>query len=85
MMRKGKFWKANVQTTDFVLVEPEHEWTNQIKKLQQYLKADIVAIDMLEAQDGNCFVVEYNDIPGLSGFPEEAKAELAACVRGKKS
>jgi ribosomal protein S6--L-glutamate ligase len=80
MARKGKFWKANVQTTDFILIEPEEDLTKQVQTLQSFLKADIIAIDVLEAKNGNRYIVEYNDIPGLSGFPDEAKIKLAECL-----
>jgi len=83
MARKGKFWKANVQTTDFVIIDLEECLVEQTKKLQNYLKADIVAIDILEEKNGNRFFVEYNDIPGLSGFPDEVKIELAKCLTNK--
>lgn len=84
MARKGKFWKANVQTTDFVLIDTETHLTTQTKKLQDYLKADIIAIDILEEQNGNQYIVEYNDIPGFSGFPEDVKVELAKCLTNKR-
>lgn len=83
MARKGKFWKANVETTDFILIEPEEELTLHVKKLQAALNADLVAIDVLETKSGEQFVVEYNDIPGLRGFPVEVKQELVACVLKK--
>jgi ribosomal protein S6--L-glutamate ligase len=85
MARKGKFWKANVQTTDFVLIEQEQSLVEQTKFLQDHLKADIVAIDVLQEKSGNRYFVEYNDIPGLSGFPDEVKIELAKCVTNKNS
>lgn len=81
MARKGKFWKANVETTDFVLIDTEAELVQQTKTLQNYLKADIVAIDILEDKNGNRFFVEYNDIPGFSGFPDSVKEEVAKCLR----
>jgi ribosomal protein S6--L-glutamate ligase len=83
MARKGKYWKANVETTDFVLIEPEEELSRQTRLLQSYLKADIVAIDILEEKNGNRYFVEYNDIPGLSGFPEETRIELINCLKEK--
>ncbi|MCA6362092.1 MAG: ATP-grasp domain-containing protein [Bacteroidetes bacterium] len=85
MARKGKFWKANVQTTDFILIDQEETLIEQTKKLKNFLKADIVAIDILEDKDGNKYFVEYNDIPGLSGFPDEVKIELANCLKNKNS
>lgn len=83
MARKGKFWKANVETTDFVLIEPNAELTSHVKHLKAMLSADIVAIDVLETADGEQFVVEYNDIPGITGFPEEVRKELVVCVLKK--
>jgi ribosomal protein S6--L-glutamate ligase len=83
MARKGKFWKANVHTTDFVLIDTELSIADQTRALQEYLKADIIAIDILEGKNGNRYFVEYNDIPGISGFPEEVKYELANCLTNK--
>ena len=83
MSRKGQFWKANVNTTEFIIIEPEPNLLKQTKQLQQMIKADIVAIDILEEANGTKYVVEYNDIPGLSGFSEELKYYLADCLKEK--
>ena len=83
MARRGKFWKANIETTDFTLIEKENELTEQILFLQKYLRSDIVAIDILEEKNGTRHFIEYNDIPGLSGFPSEVQIELAECLRKK--
>lgn len=83
MARKGKYWKANVATTDFQVLEPEPLLTQQLKSLQQRLGADILAIDILEEADGTLHVVEYNDIPGLSGFSEALKWNLVDCLKSK--
>jgi len=42
-----------------------------------------VAVDVLQTQKGERFILEYNDIPGLSGFPEAAKIELSEIVKSK--
>lgn len=83
MQRKGKYWKANSLTQEYQLIEPEKEWIGKVKLLQENIKADIVAIDVLETENGEKVIVEYNDIPGLSGFPENAKVELASIVKSK--
>lgn len=80
MSRKGKYWKANVETTNFQVLTPEPHLIQQLNHLQQNIGADIVAIDLLEEANGQLHVVEYNDIPGLSGFSEELKWELVACL-----
>jgi ribosomal protein S6--L-glutamate ligase len=83
MARKGKFWKANVQTTDFVLIDKEDDLVKMTKTLQQHLKADYIAIDILEEKNGTRYFVEYNDIPGFSGFPDEVKIEVANIIKQK--
>jgi len=83
MSRKGKFWKANVETKAFKTITPAEEQIQQVKKIQAYLKADIIAIDILEEEDGTQHIVEYNDIPGLSGFSDALKGALANIVKEK--
>ncbi len=83
MKRKGKYWKANSLTQEYQIIEPEKEWIEKVKMLQENIKADIVAIDVLETENGEKIILEYNDIPGLSGFPEDAKLELAGIVKSK--
>ena len=85
MSRKGKYWKANIDTTDFNEIEPLQEISNKLLALQKELKADILAIDILEEDNGKLHIVEYNDIPGLSGFDNELKNELANSMRNKLS
>ncbi len=83
MSRKGKYWKANIETTDFVEFEPLKELSDKLKILQREIKADILAIDILEEENGKLHIVEYNDIPGLSGFTDELKYELAEALKRK--
>ncbi len=81
MSRKGKFWKANVQTIDFTLIPTEQYIVEKTKQLKDYLGADILAVDILEEENGKLHFVEYNDIPGLSGFPDEVREELTLCLK----
>ncbi len=83
MKRIGKYWKANSLTREYQLISPEEEWIEKVKQLQENIKADIVAIGVLQTEKGERFILEYNDIPGLSGFPEEAKTELSEIVKSK--
>ena len=80
MSRKGKFWKANIETTDFEEFEPEEALVNDLKMLQNAIGADIIAIDILEEENGNLHIVEYNDTLGLSGLSDELKYEQAAVL-----
>jgi len=83
MSRKGKYWKANVQTTAYKEIEPKKALVENIKRLQNKIGADILAIDILEEANGKLHIVEYNDIPGLSGFTDDLKYELAAVLKRK--
>lgn len=83
MARKGKFWKANVQTTDYAMIDMEDSLVTMIKNVQQQLQADVLALDIIEDKAGNHFVMEYNDIPGISGFPEIVKTQLATLLIDK--
>lgn len=83
MSRKGKFWKANIETTDYQQIEPRDDLVLSLKKLQHEIEADILAIDILEEESGKIHMVEYNDIPGLSGFTNELKYELAETLKRK--
>ncbi len=83
MKRKGKYWKANSLTQEYQMTKPEKEWTEKVKLLQHHVKADIVAIDVLETENGERIILEYNDIPGLSGFPEDTRLELSNIVKSK--
>lgn len=83
MKRRGRYWKANSLTQDYQLIEPDKGWIEKVKQLQGNIRADIVAIDVLQTESGEQLILEYNDIPGLSGFPEEAKTELAEIVKSK--
>lgn len=41
----------------------------------------LLVIDGCEEVDGTRYVLEYNDIPGISGFPTECKQALADLIR----
>ena len=56
---------------------------NSLKKLQHDIETYILAIEILEEANGKLHMVEYNDIPGLSGFTDELKYELAAVLKRK--
>ncbi|MBB4807932.1 ribosomal protein S6--L-glutamate ligase [Chryseobacterium defluvii] len=83
MKRRGKYWKANSLTQEYQIIEPEKDWVEKVKFLQGSIKANIVALDFLETENGDKVILEYNDIPGLSGFPEEAKLEISNTVKSK--
>lgn len=81
MKRKGQFWKSNVLTNDYQFIAVSESWKAIMNKIKAHLKSDILALDVLQDKDGNEFIVEYNDIPGLSGFPEEVKLEMVSIIK----
>lgn len=83
MKRRGSYWKSNVLTNEYQIIEVSSDWEIKINKIKTFLKADILALDVLVDENGNEFIVEYNDIPGLSGFPEEVKLKLIDVILTK--
>ncbi len=70
MSRQGARWKANVDTLSFQLIDVPAELKRQTRAAMQHLQADVLGLDFLEDRQGEYHLLESNDIPGLSGFPE---------------
>lgn len=83
MSRQGSFWKANVKTTKYRPEVINKKLETFIRQLQAHLKADILAIDVLEEENGTIHIVEYNDIPGLSGFDDSLKYDVVRILTRK--
>ena len=81
MSRRSTEWKVNRGMAEPTLIDVPTLLFEYSKRLQRHLKADVLALDCLQTRDGEWFVLEYNDIPGLSGFPTNVRESLARCVR----
>jgi ribosomal protein S6--L-glutamate ligase len=81
--RRGETWKANTQTIDYNLIEVPAELSDYTVAAKNHLQADILGLDFLETQDGRFLLLETNDIPGLSGFPDSLKYFLAQSIENK--
>jgi ribosomal protein S6--L-glutamate ligase len=77
MAREGTTWKANVETRRHRLVDPPEQLAAWTRKAMQHLGADALGLDFLETHDGSWVLLESNDAPGLTGFPDRARAALA--------
>ncbi len=78
MKRKGAGWKANTQTIEATLIDrPPDVLADYTRKAMHHLGADILGLDFIEDQDGHYWLLECNDTPGLSGFPEETTYAVA--------
>ncbi|MCY1044856.1 hypothetical protein OV208_26305 [Corallococcus sp. bb12-1] len=83
MTREGAGWKANVDTRKHHVIEPPPELAAHTRHAMQHLGADILGLDFLQARDGRYTLLECNDTPGLSGFPEVLREEVAECMRNR--
>lgn len=73
MARESRGWRANVDTCKHSLLDPPPELAAWTRTAQRYLRADILGLDFLETPEGQYALLECNDAPGLSGFPDEAR------------
>lgn len=83
MSRRGARWKANVETQEFEIIPVPAILREQTAKAMRHLQADILGLDFLEDANGQFTLLESNDIPGLSGFPDAVQIELARIMREK--
>jgi ribosomal protein S6--L-glutamate ligase len=79
MSREGRSWRANVDTKAYALIETPPELARWTGKAMAHLGADILGLDFLETSEG-WVLLECNDTPGLSGFPEEARVAIATLL-----
>ncbi len=81
MSRQGRYWKVNQLTTGYTLIDLPQELLEHTQVAMKHFQADILGLDFLEDNEGRYTLLESNDIPGLTGFPEEAKAAVADTFR----
>ncbi len=74
-------WKVNAGRATFELIEPPATLRDHTLRALAHLGADILGLDFLETPDGAFVCLESNDVPGLSGFPPEARLALARRLR----
>jgi ribosomal protein S6--L-glutamate ligase len=81
MERRGRFWKVNTETLGAQMIDVPPILQEYTRRAMQHLQADVLALDCLQTADGAYLVLESNDTPGFSGFPDEARQALARRVR----
>lgn len=77
MERRSSTWKANRETAETTLTDIPSELADYSKRAVQHLGADILGLDFLETMQGKFYLLENNDIPGLTGFPDFIRSLLA--------
>jgi ribosomal protein S6--L-glutamate ligase len=83
MERRGRFWKVNTQTLGYQVIEPPALLADYTRQAMQHFQADVLGLDFLETADGQCILLESNDTPGFSGFPDEVRKAVARRMREK--
>lgn len=79
MERRGRGWRANVDTVSYRLIDPPTDLEEMTRRLAAHLGATLLAVDALETR-GGWVVLESNETPGFSGFPALARAEAAGLL-----
>ena len=85
MTRRGRFWKANTATQHYALLSVPEAVGDYTMRAMAHFHADMLGLDFLETVEGTYLVLESNDVPGLSGFPEEVRMAVARLVRQKSA
>lgn len=83
MARRSSGWRANTGAIEHQLMEVPPLLEQYTRTAMAHLDADILGLDFLQRRDGSYLLLESNDVPGLSGFPEDAITALAAQMRAK--
>lgn len=81
MARRGAGWKANVATARYELIAVPEPLAAMTRRAMAHLGADLLGLDFLETRAGEFALLESNDIPGLSGFPDAARQAVARILR----
>lgn len=71
-----------------IVVNGENDWQGylpgiEVQPAMAHFKADVLGLDFLQTRDENYHLLESNDTPGLSGFPDEVRKAVARQVRKK--
>lgn len=80
MERSSSSWKVNRGHAQFEIIPVPAfigDWT---RRLQTHLGADMLGVDWIETREGNWLCLESNDVPGLTGWPDEVRRALVARV-----
>ena len=81
MERRSCAWKVNRGAVEVRFIRAPDELATWTRRAQTHLGADILGLDWIETPDGEWKCLESNDVPGLSGWPDEVRRALVARVR----
>ncbi len=81
MERRGRFWKVNTETISAQIIDVPPILRDYTQRAMQHFQADMLALDCLQTADGAYLVLESNDTPGFSGFPNDVRQAVARRMR----
>lgn len=80
MRRDGTDWKVNRGTATPHLIDPPQALATWARQAAYHLGSSVVGLDFLQTSEGSWHLLECNDIPGLSGFPDVVREAVATEV-----
>lgn len=81
LRRDNEDWKVNRGTATPVLIEPPAQLAAWTRTAAAHLGSMVLGLDFIQSADGAWHLLECNDVPGLSGFPDEVWHDVAGCLR----
>jgi len=80
MRRDNEDWKVNRGTVIPQLIDPPDELARWTLAAAQHLGSILVGLDFLQSRDGVWHLLECNDVPGLTGFPNAVRMAVATAL-----
>jgi ribosomal protein S6--L-glutamate ligase len=81
LKRENSDWKVNRGVVSPELIEPPTALAEWTKKAGHHLGASVLGLDFLQTREGDWILLECNDVPGLTGFPDVTRQAVAGCLR----
>lgn len=81
LRRDNEDWKVNRGIATPVLVETPAALEQWTRNACQHLKAFILGLDFIQTPEGEWLLLECNDVPGLEGFPDVVRQDVASGLR----
>lgn len=77
MRRESSDWKVNRGSATPCLITPPDELVAWTKLAAAHLGASVVGLDFLQSKTGQWQLLECNDVPGFTGFPDHVREAIA--------
>ena len=81
LRRENEDWKVNRGIATPVLIEPPAELETWTRKAALHLGSLVLGLDFIQSAEGTWHLLECNDVPGLEGFPEVSRFDIANIFR----